>query len=418
MKLLLFLSSSFLTLLLIIHSLKSRGVRTTVYFFVSAFLFGVVRGNSVAYLSSDERGLPYVFSDALISLGKAELPACMGWVFALYLSWTLAEGVLGGRPRLGQAVFPLASFAILAMGCFSDAVETTASGVGWWRWNIINRATPLLPAGTHLFGIVEWMSVGLDYLVPFLLFRTSRGMRSPLAWTCLLLWPLHWATHWKFVTAPGLPHAYEIYHALIVFAVPIFVLLKTPALAPAAPREVSRGIALIPMVALAGMFVVLVSMDLGVLRNPELLISLLPLAVFAAGDRGRERVMLLAGMLAAGLAFGVSLAWGRELSVSLFRSVPPILPPVFLILSGRLDTGRTRVALRRIYVVAVALGIVAGGVILVRGKRLREEYSQLMYQAQKLMEAGNFTRAESVLKQAVALNPSVNLGTKYLANAL
>ncbi|MCI0657676.1 MAG: tetratricopeptide repeat protein [Acidobacteria bacterium] len=417
MKLLLFLSSSFLTLLLIVHSVKSRGVRTSLYFFVSAFLFGVVRGNSVAYLSSDETGLPYVFSEALILVGKAELPACVGWVFALYLSWTLAEGVLRSRPRLGKAVFPLSSFAIIAMGCFSDAVETTASGVGWWRWNIINRATPLLPAGTHLFGIVEWMSAGLDYLVPFLLFRTSRGARSPLAWTSLLLWPLHWATHWKFVTAPGLPHAYEIYHALIVFAVPAFVLLKSPALAPDSPRGMSRGVALIPMVALAAMFAVLLFMDLGVLKDPELLISLFPLAVFAAGDRGREKLMLVAGMLASGLAFGISVANGRELLVSLLRAVPPILPPVFLILTGNLETGGARAVLRRAYVVAVALGIVAGGVTLVRGKRMREEYSRLMYQAQGLMEAGNFTRAESVLKQAVALNPGVNLGTKYLANA-
>ena len=58
MKLLLFLSSSFLTLLLVVHSVKSRGVRTTLYFFLSAFLFGVLRGNSAAYLSSDENGGP------------------------------------------------------------------------------------------------------------------------------------------------------------------------------------------------------------------------------------------------------------------------------------------------------------------------------------------------------------------------
>ncbi|MCI0409810.1 MAG: tetratricopeptide repeat protein [Acidobacteria bacterium] len=417
MKLLLLLSSSFLTLLLIVHSVKLRGVKTSLYFFLSAFLFGVLRGNSVVYLSSEGNSGPYIFSDALIHVGKAELPACVGWVFALYLSWTLAEGVLRGRPGLGKAVFPLSSFAMIAMGCFSDAVETTASGVGWWRWNIINRATPLLPAGTHLFGIVEWMSVGLDYLVPFLLFRTPRGARSPLAWTFMLLWPLHWATHWKYVTAPGLPHAYEIYHALIVLAVPVFVLLKSPALTPESPRTVSRGVALIPNAALLGMFAVLASMDLGVLKDPELLISLFPLAVFAVGDRGRERLMLIAGMLAAGLAFGISLASGRGLEVSLFRAVPPILPPLFLILSGSLDSGRSVVALRRVWVVAAVLGLVAGGVVLVRGKRMREEYSRLMYQAKGLLEAGNFTRAESVLKQAVALNPNVNLGTKYLANA-
>ena len=417
MKLLLFLSSSLLTILLVIHSVKSRGLKTSLYFFVSAFLFGVLRGNSVAYLSSGENAGPYIFSDALISVGRAELPACVGWVFASYLSWTLAEGVLRARPGLGRAVFPLGSFAIIAMGCFSDAVETTASGVGWWRWNIINRATPLLPGGTHLFGIVEWMSVGLDFLVPFLLFRTKRGARSPLAWISLLLWPLHWVTHWKFVTAPGLPHAYEIYHALIVFAVPVFVLLKVPTLAPEPPRRVSRGVVIIPMVALAGMFAVLLCMDLGVIQDPELLISLFPLAVFAAGDRGRERLMLVTGGIAAALAFGISIASGRELWIALARAVPPLLPPAFLIVCGHLDSGRARVALRRVSVVAIVLGMVAGGVLLAREKRMREEYSRLIYQAQSLMETGQFAAAESVLQQAVALNPNVNLGTKFLANA-
>src|SRR5262245_48376491 len=134
MKLLLLVSSSFLTLLLIVHSMKTRGRRTTLAFFVSLFLFGVLRGNSVALLSDSASG-PYVFSEAIVKIGAAELPACIGWVFALYLSWTLAEGILARRGELVSAVFPLSAFAMIAMGCFSDAVETTACGVGWWRWN-------------------------------------------------------------------------------------------------------------------------------------------------------------------------------------------------------------------------------------------------------------------------------------------
>ena len=138
MKLLLLISSSFLTLLLVVHAVRARGGRTAFLFFVPAFLFGVVRGNSVALLASGENNGPYLFSEALVRIGRAELPACVGWVFALYLSWTLAEGILRRRPELGGAVFPLSAFALLAMGCFSEAVETSASGVGWWRWNIVS----------------------------------------------------------------------------------------------------------------------------------------------------------------------------------------------------------------------------------------------------------------------------------------
>jgi Flp pilus assembly protein TadD len=417
MKLVLFVSSSFLTLLLIVHSVKARGWKTTLYFFLASFLFGVVRGNSVALVGSGENSGPYIFSEAIIRIGWAELPACVGWVFALYLSWTLAEGVLARRPDLLRAVLPLSAFAISAMACFSDAVETTASGVGWWRWNIVNQNTPLFPGGTHLFGIVEWMSVGLDFLVPFLLFRTREGARSPLAWAAVLLYPLHWVTHWKYVTAPGFPHAYEIYHALIVFTIPIFILLKKPLFAPEPPRQVSRFVSLIPALAIAGMFGVLLVMDLGVLKSPELLISLFPLTVFMMGQQGREKRMLAAGSVGALLAFGISLASGQDWIVSTFRAVPPLLPPALMLVSVRLAQAGLSAGVRRAYVAGVVLAMIAGGAEMVKGKRIREEYSALMYQGKALLDAKDYPGAEAVFLKAVALAPNVNLGTKSLANA-
>ena len=417
MKLLLFLSSSCLTLLLVVHAVRARGGRTTFLFFVPAFLFGVVRGNSVAVLAGGENSGPYIFSEALISIGRAELPACVGWVFALYLSWTLAEGVLRRRPELGGAVFPLSAFALLTMGCFSDAVETTASGVGWWRWNIVSPSTALLPGGTHLFGIVEWMSVGLDFLLPFLLFRTARGAKSGLAWGTLLLYPLHWGCHWKYVTAPGFPHAYEIYHALIVLAVLLFPLFKGQRFAPSQVREARGPVTLLPIVALAGMFTVLIWVDLGVLKSPELLISLLPLTVLAIGDRGREKAMGIAGVAAAALAFAMSLAIGRDTGLAVMRAIPPLVPVACLFLFGVLSAGPGRIPARRAYAAVVAAVVLVTGIGMVRGKRLREEYSRLIYEAQGLMEARNYAGAEAVLKRAVALKPNLNLGTKYLANA-
>ena len=415
MKLLLLLSSSFLTLLLIVHSVKTRGRKTTLAFFVSLFLFGVFRGNSVALLS--ESGGPYVFSDAIIKIGAADLPACIGWVFALYLSWTLAEGLLARRGELASAVFPLSAFAMVAMGCFSDAVETTACSVGWWRWNIVNRHTPFLAGGTHLFGIIEWMSVAFDFLVPFLLFRTARGARAGLAWGSLLLFPLHWASHWKYVLIPGAPNAYEIYHALIAFAVPLFLLLETPRLAKQPPHPASRAVHALPRVALAGMFVVLMVMDLGVLKSPELLISLLPLAAMAAGDRGNEKGLRWATAAACALAFGISLAAGRGIAEALLRAVPPLVPGACLLLAAGLVRPSMRRLMRRATAAGLAAGVVVTAVVMVRDKRMREEYSRLMYEAQALIDARNYGRAESLLRQAVAMNPGVNLGTKALVNA-
>src|SRR5437867_7625351 len=176
--LLLVLPSFFLTLLLILHAVRVRGGRTALLFFGPAFLFGVVRGNTVALLAVSENKGTYIFSEPLLRIGRAEVPACVGWVFALYLSWTLAERIVSRIRSLSGRVFPLSALATLGMACFSYAVETTASGVGWWRWNIVRWATPFLVGGTHLLGIAEWMSVGFDFLLPFLLFRTRTGARS------------------------------------------------------------------------------------------------------------------------------------------------------------------------------------------------------------------------------------------------
>jgi len=414
MKLLLLLSSSLLTLLLIVHSLKTRGARTTLAFFVPLFLFGVLRGNSVALLS--ENG-PYVFSDALVKIGAAELPACVGWVFSVYLSWTLAEGILARRRELAAAVFPLSAFAMLAMGCFSDAVETTACGVGWWRWNIVNRHTPFLVGGTHLFGIIEWMSVPFDFLVPFLLFRTTRKARSPLAWASLLLYPIHWVTHWQQVLIAGAPNAYEIYHALIAFAVPVFFLLEAPRLAPNTIVQSSRAVRSLPALALAGMFVVLLTMDLGVLQSPELLISLLPLAVFALGAWGGEKRLWAATGVAGALGFGISMAVGRSAGVALLRAVPPLVPGAGLLLAASLVRPPRRVVLRRVTAAGIAAAAVVTAVVMVQDKRMREEYSRLMYDAKAQLDARNYAGAERLLLQAVALNPGVNLGTKSLVSA-
>ena len=50
MKLLLLVPSLLLTLLLVLHAVRARGGRTAFLFFPPVFLFGVIRGHSVAAL--------------------------------------------------------------------------------------------------------------------------------------------------------------------------------------------------------------------------------------------------------------------------------------------------------------------------------------------------------------------------------
>ncbi len=414
MRLLLIVPSLLLTLLLVLHAIRVRGGRTALLFFVPAFLFGVIRGNSVAILAAADSGGPYIFSDAAFSIGRAEVPACVGWVFALYLSWCLSEALVSGIRSLAGRVFPLSAFALVAMGCFSYAVETTASGVGWWRWNIVRRTTVFLVGGTHLFGIVEWMSVGLDFLVPFLLFRTPRGWRSPLAWSSLLLYPVHWATHWRQVTGPGLPHAYEIYHAAIALSVLAFPLLRGPRLAPAPPREAAPWVRSLPAAAVVGMFLVLGWADVGVLRDPELLLSILPLAAYLVLAWGTRRQGLAVSLASAALILAGSLLAGRAAVVALARAVPALIPLACVLACGERPGLLTRPGSRRLYAGGLVLLAAVTAAGLVQGKREREEYSRLMDRARILVSLGDVAGAESLFRQAVALKPNVSLAHKHL----
>ncbi len=408
--------SVLLTLLLVFHAIRVRGRRAALLFFVPAFLFGVIRGNSVAVLATGENNGPYIFSGQTLSLGRAEIPACVGWVFALYLSWGLAEAVAGRIRPLARRVLPLSAFALVAMGCFSYAVETTASGAGWWRWNIIRPSTSFLVGGTHLFGIVEWMSVAFDFLIPFLLFRTERGWRYPPAWISLALYPVHWATHWKQITAAGFPHAYEIYHAIIVLSVLAFPLVPEPRLAETPLREAPSWIRAIPATAILGMFAVLGWTDATIVKMPELFLSLLPLGALLVLALATPRTGMMAALAAAGTTLAGSLLAGEAWAVAFARTVPPLVPLACVAAWGEPAGLVTRPGRRALYASGVILLAAVSAAGMVRGKREREAYSLLMERARTLVNLGDTAGAEAVLKQAVGLKPRLTLALKYLAN--
>ena len=91
-------------ILLIIHSVKCRGGRRTILFFAWGILYGIFKGNSMAFWkivkfifigTSAVQKQPYFFTDPnILRIGDAPLVECLGWTFTFYLSWTFAEKVL------------------------------------------------------------------------------------------------------------------------------------------------------------------------------------------------------------------------------------------------------------------------------------------------------------------------------------
>ena len=216
----LLLSSTVALALLVIHSWRTRGRAVTLSFFVAGILFGILRGNwvwfNVSMLSGyAEAPKPYLPQGGLLpEIGHASIQVAVGWVFALYLAWTIAELILKRLPRLARRVFVLSGLASLFMFAICYATETIAVRVGWWYWT--------LPTRTALFGNVNtpamwaWFSVAHDFLMPFLVIVCSTLRHRRLRWLWLLLFPVHKMVHLAY---RAVPCAYLVHEAMLLLVV-------------------------------------------------------------------------------------------------------------------------------------------------------------------------------------------------------
>ncbi len=226
MTALLFISSSVALALLVVHSWRTRGRFVTLAFFISAVLFGMLRGN-VVWLTGwviygPEARVPYVISEGLIpSLGHESAQAAVGWAFALYLAWTVSELVLRRLPLFAGRVFMIAGLASLFMAAICYCMETTAVSTGWWHWTL--PATSALFGHTNVASMEGWFSLVPCFFTPFLVIVCSRspgdnppdGLKktvpSSLRWLWLAVYPMYALGHGIYALTPW---GYPIYIAL------------------------------------------------------------------------------------------------------------------------------------------------------------------------------------------------------------
>ena len=177
--LLLFVPSAVAIAVLMWHAWSHRGRRIALSFFISAFLFGVVRGNVIHWITVESQGgvMPYVFTQPVVQIFSASLQAVIGWIFALYVSWWLAERVLDRIPALKGDLMATVGMACVGMAAIGYGVEGGAAAAGWWLWSIptYNRFF----VGVPTVGIAEWFAVGFEFFIPyFLAFCTSYRRRG------------------------------------------------------------------------------------------------------------------------------------------------------------------------------------------------------------------------------------------------
>lgn len=297
----------------IYHLARRKGWDFPLFFFGGALLFGIIRGNVVGLISL-VYGMPrpYGFSQPGLRLGFTSLVEPFGWAFALYGSWFLAEGILRKVKAWRGEVLPVAFLATLIMGAFSYAVEATATPMGWWHWRIMDVGDLFFYA-VPVVGIMDWASVGPDFLLPFLLLQLPQVKKSRWRFALPLIFVVHMVTHLIFLKVNGFGALYEVYHYMSIWVLGAAALffggkLKiqgTRTQLCGAPRD---RLDVLPFISVAGMLAIALYATAGVSGDGVLLFSLAPLAAALLLAAPGVPLLPVAALLAAGTLLDLKAA--------------------------------------------------------------------------------------------------------------
>lgn len=395
---------------LVVHSLRTRGKRDTAFFFLFALLFGILRGNTIWWITTVHFAgdFPYIFKSKLIGVFHDSIVADMGWILCLYIGSYLAVTVLERIPALKGRLFATVSLACLFNSTLSYAVEATAIEMGWWGWTLNVRSDLL--RDVPMAGIVAWFSVGFDFLVPFFLIRYYRKPGQIWPWFSLLIFPLHMLTHLSNTrVSDALPIVpYNIWHwgmVLLTLFLPFLsrMQLARPWLAShfvlggPPPREgdqrIGRFVQWLPMLGVFVVMAVLFVCDLLLVRDPDLSTTKASLVYFVLLSLPwiPSWVVLAIALLLA--AVGGQVFW-----------VPLLVPGFYFALKGYALWPRYP-ALKLVYL-AVPLVMTWSYYDWSVDKHAKDrEYWEMNVQGVQLLEAGNVDAAIALFDRAVELKP-------------
>ena len=133
MEMILFLeiASFILTGVLVLHSVRMRGVPFTLLFFITGGILGVVRENIIAAFTD-----LYQYNTAVFTLWIGHAPAILlvFWSFTVYISMSLSEQVVSGDLPNGKRIIPVILLSMVCMGiyaCFNEAMASSFPMVLW-----------------------------------------------------------------------------------------------------------------------------------------------------------------------------------------------------------------------------------------------------------------------------------------------
>ena len=112
--------------LLIIHSVKYRGIKETLIFFMFVLLFGLIR--EVIYATFFKS---YSFGETPLQIMGAPVVPIFGWMFTYYLGYNLCEKLIDQEEKSDYPRLMVMSAIFSSYICFS--IETVALYLGWWE---------------------------------------------------------------------------------------------------------------------------------------------------------------------------------------------------------------------------------------------------------------------------------------------
>lgn len=431
---LLFIPSALVVLAMVLHSLKVRGKRETLLFFLFGFLFGVLRGNIIWWITTVHFGgrFPYVFTNKVFGVFHDSFQADIGWILTVYLGWCFAERLLARTQERARSLFHTVSLAALFATALSYAVESSAIALGWWNWNLGVKSRFLIDV--PIAGIAAWFSVPIDFFLPFLaLARFAR--RGVWHWATLAIFPLHMLVH---LSNDRLSESVPItpfnlfYWVAALFA--LLAPLRRPTELPPSVGLRSGWIArlpgwvatAVPAFAVTVVLGVLLIADLLIARDPHLLYSLAPVSFLTAMVYIPAPGWVWLGLAAGAAVVGGKLLWPLLLVAALIvlwrgewklpRSARRLLLiglPIVLTIPFWLDA-RARDQIDRQYgdtcsraLAAAKRGDLAGSVRLYDSAIALRPHNVRAYeeQAQVLVHQQDYRRAEATYRRLLELRP-------------
>ena len=388
--LLLFVPSAVAIATLMWHAWSYRGRRIALSFFISAFLFGVVRGNVIHWITVESQGgvMPYVFTQPVVQIFSASLQAVIGWIFALYVSWWLAERVLARIPALKGDLMATVGMACVGMAAVGYGVEGGAAAAGWWLWSIptYNRFF----VGVPTVGIAEWFAVGFEFFIPYFLAFCTPYRRRVWAHALWGVFLFHMFLHlFSEPISPAIPtQPFVLWHWISILTLGALALTSAGS-TTVETAESKHGSRHELMWVCIGLFTaVMVVAQVGIGGRPDMLISLIPLCLLC--------LMAFPKVSMPWILASAVIAWVVEGFGTGFVAAPVA---AVLFLQGRAQWGGKR--LFRVGVVAlfvgIGLGVYRSGVVL---SRQCEAY--MLHLEQAARHAGNDRMDLAAREQAVA----------------